>query len=58
MERQSAWGLIVFGWFHDVQARSLVCSEVGRVLLAQQRPPGGGRRSWPIQHRVMLVPVD
>ena len=28
---------------------------VGRVLLVQQRPPGGGCRSWPIQHLVMVV---
>ncbi|MDT5184694.1 MAG: hypothetical protein QOI29_2852 [Mycobacterium sp.] len=55
MQRQSAWGLVVFGWVRDVQAVSLSCSGVGRVLLAQQRPPDGGCRSWPIQHLMMLV---
>ena len=33
--------LLFFGWLRDVQA-CLVCSEVGRVPLAQQRPPDGG----------------
>jgi hypothetical protein len=56
MQRQSAWGLVVFGWSRDVQERVLVCSGVARVLLVQQRPPGGGCRSWPIPHRVMVVP--
>jgi len=55
MQRQSAWGLVVFGWVRDVQVVVLSCSEVGRVLLAQQRSPGGGCRSWPIQYQVMLV---
>ena len=56
MQRQSAWGLVVFGWSRDVQAFGLVCSGVSRVLLVQQRPPGGGCRSWPIpRHRVVLV---
>jgi hypothetical protein len=32
---------LFFGWLRDVQA-CLVCSEVGRVPLAQQRPPDGG----------------
>jgi hypothetical protein len=55
MQRQSVWRLVVFGWSRDVQAFELVCSGVGRVLLVQQRPPGGGCRSWPIQHQVMVV---
>jgi hypothetical protein len=55
MQRQSAWGLVVFGCLRDVQAVGLVCSGVGRVLLDQRRPPGGGCRSWPIQHLVLVV---
>jgi hypothetical protein len=55
MQRQSAWVLVVFGWSRDFQAFGVVCSGVGRVLLAQQRPPGGDCRFWPIQHQVTLV---
>jgi hypothetical protein len=40
MQRQSVWGLVVFDWSRDAAAVCLCCSGVGRVLPAQQRPPG------------------
>jgi len=55
MQRQSAWVLVVFGWSRDVHAAGVVCSEVCRVLLVQQRPLGGGCRPWPIQHLMMVA---